>query len=548
MKAVLSQLNLDPLRAVDRSETLFFAGYNQLIPTLRDPASGAHGPDLEAALVFLDGETILGADLFELPTPAGQAGALARLDELLAAISDYARRVAPVPVVVSTVLLPPERFLRFLEANSSFSFGDWQTALNQRIRASRETDRNVLILDWERCVADHGYRNLYDDRFFYLARVKLNQRAMEILHRELSGLLRAHRGQARKVLCLDLDNTLWGGVVGEDGLAGVALSEDGVGKAYRDFQRALRALRQLGVLLVINSKNNVADVDEMFSRHPMMVLAGEDFVARRINWEDKASNLRSLAAELGLGLDAFVALDDSPVERALLQKELPEVACPDFPQDPALLRCWLLRELVPAYFGRVSLTAEDQQRTAQYAARAQRAAIAPADPREFVKSLGIALDVRFNDPDQRARVAQLTQKTNQFNMTTRRSTEAEIDALLRDDRADVVTVGYQDRFGQEGVVGVALVSYRDARASVDTLLLSCRVIGRRVEHQLLLAVARRARERGCQFISAEFLPTPKNLAAADFYAEAGLVRAGTSLYELSVDALITSLEKQVQPA
>lgn len=527
MKAILSNTNLEPLAALLRPEAAWFSGHGQLLRDLLDPASGAHAAGLDAALVFLDGEELLGAALSELPTEAAWAGVRARAAELFAALEAYGRALGTVPLVVSTIVLPPWRFTRFLEAHGPWSFERWQAELNAQVRALARGRSNVLVLDWERVTLEHGHATLHDDRFWYLGRVKLNQRGLVALESELRLLLAAWRGAARKVLAVDADGTLWGGVVGEDGPRGIALSEDGAGKAYRDFQRAVRSLQDVGVLLALCSKNEEQDVLEVLRDHPLSVLRPEHFAAREVNWRDKATNLRALADALGLGLDAFVMIDDNPVERQLLREHLPEVAVPDVPADPARLRTWLLRDVVPAYFGRVSLTEEDRGKTAQYAALAGRRELAATlDLDAFLARLEVRVDLAWNAPEHRLRIAQLTQKTNQWNVTTRRYTEAEVDALLAADDVDVLTASYADRYGQEGVVGLAIVRHAAAAARLDTLLLSCRVIGRRVEHRLLREVARRAVERGAARLEAEFLPTPKNAVAAGFFAGVGLTPSG----------------------
>lgn len=525
MMALLSNVNVDPLAAQLRPEATWSAGYGQLLPALLDPASPARAPDVDGALVFLDGEELVGAGLHGLPTEAAWELVRARADELLAALAGYAEALGTRPLVVSTVVLPPWRFTRFLEAHGPWSFEPWQARLNASLRALARGRANVLLLDWERLTLEHGHATLHDDRFWYLGRVKHSPRGLQVLADELRLLLAAWRGPARKVLALDADGTLWGGVVGEDGLAGIALSEDGVGKAYRDLQRALRSLKDLGVLLVLCSKNEERDVLEVLEAHPLRVLRADDFAARQVNWRDKATNLRALADELGLGLDAFVLLDDNPVERQLVREHAPEVAVPDPPTDPARLRSWLLREVVPRHFGRVALTEEDRGKTAQYAALAGRNALAAGlDLEAFLARLEVRLELLWSPRAHLARVGQLTRKTNQWNVTTRRYTDAEVEALLAADDVDVLAVSYADRLGEEGVVGLGVVRRAGTTARLDTLLLSCRVIGRRVEERLLRALAGRAAERGATRLEAEFLPTAKNAVAAGFFAAAGLTR------------------------
>lgn len=546
-RAILSNVNVDPLAGLLRPEPVWLCGYGRLELDLLDPTSGAYGPEVDGALVFLDAEELLGAALHDLPTDAAWAAVSERIDALLAAVDGYGRWLGARPLVVSTLVLPPWRFTRFLEAHSGWSFARWQADLNAKVRALARGRSNVLILDWERLTLEHGYAALHDPRFWYLGRVKLNQRGLTALRDEHAALLRAWRGGARKVLALDADGTLWGGVVGEDGPGGLQLSEDGVGKAFRDLQRALRSLAAVGTLLALCSKNEEADVLEVLRDHPMCLLRPEAFAAREVNWRDKATNLRALAETLGLGLDAFVFLDDNPVERQLIRDALPEVVVPELPADPAQRPGWLLREVVPAHFGRVTLTEEDRRKTEQYAAQAVRRELGGGlDLDAFLARLEIRLDLAWNPAAQRQRIAQLTQKTNQWNVTTRRYTEADVEAMLAADDVDVLTVAYADRFGQEGVVGLGILRHASDEARLDTLLLSCRVIGRRVERRLLLELARRAQARGARRLSAEFLPTSKNGVAAGFFGEVGLTDLGGGRFTAALDELVPRLTAELE--
>ena len=274
------------------------------------------------------------------------------------------------------------------------------------------------------------------------------------LARLLQQALDAFVGRARKVLILDLDNTLWGGVVGESGPLGIDLSEDGTGRCYRDFQRTVKALQGTGVLLAISSKNNPADLEEVFERNPMMILRREDFACIRANWETKPQNLVEIAESLNLGLDSFVFLDDNPIEREMVKAALPMVAVPDFPEHLEQLPGWFLREIVPAWFGKYILTNEDNGKTRQYRANEERRQLSRSlDFDEFLRDLQIECGMRVDPVEQTARIAQLTQKTNQFNLTSRRYQITDIEHFLGSSSHAVLLLDYRDRFGDEGSVG-----------------------------------------------------------------------------------------------
>jgi FkbH-like protein len=331
-------------------------------------------------------------------------------------------------------------------------------------------------------------------------------------------------GRVAKAIAVDLDNTLWGGVIGEDGLAGIQVGPEYPGAAYQALQQALLDLTARGILLAIASKNNPQEAMEALGAHPGMLLRPEHFAAMRINWKEKSESLREIAAELNIGLDAIAFLDDNPVERQRVREEAPEAMVVELPAD-TMAYARAVRDY-PA-FERLALSEEDRQRTKYYTAERQRAALAQtaASREEFYRSLDQEAEIAPVDPLTFARTAQLTQKTNQFNLTTRRYTEQQIEELTRRPGWEVLTINVRDRYADNGLVGVAIThDEREVEGEVceiDTFLLSCRVIGRTVETALLAYLAEEARERGAQRLEGWFLPTKKNAPARDFYRDHG---------------------------
>jgi len=327
-------------------------------------------------------------------------------------------------------------------------------------------------------------------------------------------------GLTAKVLVVDLDNTLWGGVVAEDGVDGLQCGQEYPGAAYQDLQRAILSLRSRGVLLAVASKNNEAEALEALDLHPGMLVRSGDFAARRINWHDKARSIREIAAELNVGLDSLAFLDDSAFEREQVRQAVPEVMVINLPDDP-MRRATALREC--PLFERLSVTSEDRKRGRMYAEQAQRVdlerQVATLDG--FLRSLRIGMDMREMSPDGLARVAQLTQKTNQFNLTTRRYSEQEILELGRDQNSRVYQVHVSDRFGDNGIVGVAITRRAGATWEIDTFLLSCRVIGRTIEQAMLARIAEDAAADGATSLRGWFLITRKNQPSSNFYPSNG---------------------------
>jgi FkbH-like protein len=535
MIRVLSNINVEPIKSGFRGEAISFAGYNQLERELLDAGSPLYGNDVNEILVFLDGEELLRNCLFQLPDEAAAQSALDEMDTLLSRIGSYLEAKSAAVCTINTIAFPPRTFLSHLNVNTSFSFTALENRINEAIATFAAKHANVLILDWRGLIVEQGYNNLIDDKFWYLARVKLNQTALKALTLEYKRLRHAYRSGPKKVLLLDLDNTLWGGVLGEAGVAGIELGEDGLGKAYREFQQALKSLTEVGVLLAVVSKNNEADALEAFRTHAMMALQIEDFACRRINWEPKPANIIEISRELNVGLDSMVFLDDNPVERELVRLSVPDVAVPEFPADATGLKRWLLSEIVPQYFGKVRLTKEDRDKTRQYRANASRAeAASRMSLEDYLGTLEIRTTISDKPAQHKQRIAQLIQKTNQFNLTARRYSEAEISSMYEDPRWMVLSLEYSDKFGQEGVVAAALVEIADQSANINSLVMSCRVIGRKVEYALLAHIGEELRTRGIHKLTGEYIRTSKNGVAADFYSKAGFVPSSESVFALDL--------------
>ena len=348
----------------------------------------------------------------------------------------------------------------------------------------------------------------------------------------------------KKCLVLDLDNTLWGGVLGEDGVDGIKLGGDYPGKAYTYWQRAIMQLAANGVILAVCSKNNETDVQELWEKNPHMVLRREHFSALRINWLDKATNLRELADELNIGLDSMVFVDDNPAERELIRQMLPQVTVPDFPEKPYQLMPFF-KSLVENYFRIYAVTEEDRRKTEQYRANALRNAEQArfSDMESYLYSLDLQLDIMPADEHNLPRIAQMTQKTNQFNLTTRRYGESEVQKCL-DEGWRVYCMSVKDRFGDNGITGtIFLKQLDDVTMSIDTLLLSCRILGKGIEEAFVKTVFNLLRLDGYRRLVAEYLPTARNGQTADFYDRMGMTcmatgEDGCKHYEMALEQVM----------
>lgn len=394
---------------------------------------------------------------------------------------------------------------------------EWNAFLRSELQAAG----SAFLVNLDRCRARVGADRFYDHRLWHVARCPWSLAGLQEIARENFKFIRALKGRAKKCLVLDCDNTLWGGIIGEDGLAGIRLGGAYPGSAYVAFQKAILNLYHRGILLALCSKNNENDVWEVFDRHPDMVLKREHLAAWRLNWRDKPENLQELAAELQLTLDALVFADDNPFEIDLVRRLLPSVTVLPLPPD----RPHEYAELLAAcgLFDTLTVSAEDRARTAMIRAEAERRALQSraADFEEYLRSLDLRVTLAPADEMSIPRIAQLTQRTNQFNLTTRRYNEEQIRALAQSPDAQVFSLRLADRFGDSGLVGVCILRHQNTDVWVDTFLLSCRVLGRRVEEVFLLECLRRARERGARRAVGEYIPTPKNGQTADFYPRMG---------------------------
>lgn len=329
------------------------------------------------------------------------------------------------------------------------------------------------------------------------------------------------RGERKKCLVLDLDNTLWGGVLGEDGIDGIKIGGDYPGNAFLYFQQALIELSKTGVILALCSKNNEADVFELWEKNPFVKLNKEYVSAYRINWNNKADNIRELAKELNIGLDSMVFVDDNPTERELILQQLPMVSVPEFPTKPYLLPAFF-KKLVEDYFQTPSLTKEDLKKTAQYKANAARAEESRrfTDLSEFIKSLEIKIEVTAGDSFNIPRIAQMTQKTNQFNLTTKRYSETDVWEFVNDG-GFVACASVGDKFGDNGITAAFIANREGETATIDSYLLSCRILGKGIEFAILTSLFNSLHSSGINTVFADYIPTAKNAQVADFYDRAG---------------------------
>lgn len=406
---------------------------------------------------------------------------------------------------------------------------------NKTLFELSEHYQNLKVIDFSEFTRRFPVSELIDWKFYFISQMGLSARLAKDFKAWFSRKLESMALKRKKCLVLDLDNTLWGGVLGEEGIDGIQIGGDYPGKAFLYFQEALLQLSQSGVILTICSKNNEQDVLDAWEKNPYLALKKEHFATYRINWNDKATNLQEIAEELNLGLDSFVFVDDNPTERELIKQLLPMVEVPEFPAQPYELPVFF-QTLVADYFQVYSITDEDQKKTLQYKANASRAQEQRnfGDFTEFLRSLDIQMTIEQANDFNIQRIAQMTQKTNQFNLTTKRYTDADIRQFVQYGW-QIWCLSVADKFGDNGITGCLMVH----DAEIDSLLLSCRILGKGIEYAFLKTVLSQLRSEGVGAVKAAYLPTIKNKQVADFYDKNGFAvdsegADGTKHYILSL--------------
>ena len=404
--------------------------------------------------------------------------------------------------------------LGLFDRQAETSDAEWWATFDAALSAwIRQSSQATLYLDLQD-VANHvGKAQFFDRRYWHSAQFPFTRTAAQEFTQRVVAVATVLKSPKAKVIVLDADNTLWGGVIGEDGMDGIALGPEYPGNAYREFQRRLLDFQQRGFVLALCSKNNAADVDEVLKNHPHQILRESHFAAKRVNWLDKSDNLQSLALELNLGLDSFVFVDDSDHECAAVKNRLPQVQVVQVPSRPVDVAICLDRV---ARLEILSLTVEDKKKTEMYAQdRVRQEALRDvgggADSGEYLMRLGMKMRITVAPQSHLNRLSQLTKKTNQFNLTTRRYDENQIQERINQPDWLVADFSLADTFGDSGIVGLAMFQRLDAEtAELDTLLMSCRVIGRQAEFAFVNELLRRLRSEGIKRVVADYAPSAKN--------------------------------------
>jgi FkbH-like protein len=429
-------------------------------------------------------------------------------------------------VITTNFRLPPLHDLGAFRSRTLAS--DWSFRKWVNLELGLAAPAYLHICDWEFLTNRIGGLAARDERSWFESKQPCSPALLVELAREAAHLVLSLKRAPKKVLVLDLDNTLWGGVVADDGLEGIELGDTAPrGEAFKAFQKYIASLKQRGVLLAVCSKNDFAKAAEPFEKHPDMVLKMDDIVCFKANWEPKSENIRAMAPELNLGLDSFVFVDDNPAEIEIVRQFVPEVTTLLLGPDPSDYVAQLADSRL---FEPRSITSEDAERTSQYRSEAQRKALAASvtDMASYLESLQMEGVISEFAPVDVPRLSQLINKSNQFNLTTRRRSEAEVLAVMNDPACAAYSMRLKDRFGDHGLISIVIGRKEGATMHLDTWLMSCRVLKRQVEEEVLNEIARLAKIRGCARLEGVYLPTPKNEMVRDFYGRMGFTLTSES--------------------
>ena len=420
--------------------------------------------------------------------------------------------------------------------------------LNYLLMELSSNVKNSFLIDLNNLQSTYGRKELYDDKLYYIAKMPISTNMLPEVAKQVIDVIKALTGKFKKCVILDLDNTLWGGVIGDDGLKSIQIGELGLGHAFSDFQVWLKELKNRGIILAICSKNNEDIAKEPFEKHPEMVLKLDDISMFVANWEDKASNIKHIQETINIGMDSIVFIDDNPFERNLVKSIIPDITVPELPEDPALYLSYLKSLNL---FETASFSENDKDRTKQYQAEVGRETLKSGfnDFNDYLKSLEMVATVHEFEEFEIPRISQLTQRSNQFNLRTIRYTESEIEEIANNDNYITLSFSLKDKFGDYGLISLAIMKKNEDKSLfIDSWLMSCRVLKRGMEEFIINSVIDKAREEGFNKVVGEYIKTPKNAMVEHIYSNLGFTDLGNGRFEANTEDFKyneTNIEKLV---
>jgi len=500
----------------------YVASYNQYNQEILNENSSLYRFKPEITFLILDSREIL-SDLFYFPysisTLERQEFIKKKLSELNELIVTFNKNTKS-KLILTNFVIPTYSPYGLYENKIKYGLKEMIKDLNNKLETLTQNLESVYCFDMNGFVTRFGEHNVFNFREFFFGDVKVSIDYIPYLAYDFMGYVKPMLGLTKKCIVLDLDNTLWGGIVGEDGFEGIKIGQNVAGKPYTEFQRLLLSLNQRGIILAINSSNNFDDAMKVINEHPNMILKEENFACLKINWNNKVTNMEEIAAELNIGLDSMVFIDDDPVNREMISKNLPGILVIDLPKDPSQYTPTLttLND-----FNLLKITQDDINRGKMYLQERKRKDFqgSTTNLEEFLKQLNIKIKIKNADKFTIPRISQLTLKTNQFNLTTKRYQEEEIRQIAENNNWLVGCAQVEDKFGDNGITGVFIVKKENKNWFLDTFLLSCRVMGRGIEEGILSYVLQKAKEEGASTLKGQFISTKKNKPSENFLKNYG---------------------------
>ena len=513
--ALLSNVTVDLIAGKLRRKYDIYIpeGFDTWVQDAIDPMSVLYTQGVDAAIVLLDGTEARAWSSIEEGTE--------RISFWKQAIISLVNNIAG-PVFLSTIDFRENRIKSLSERKYRYELeNEWY----QFVQKTIDANKNVFLIDLADIIADMGRKHFYSNKMWYLSSMPYSRDGLSAVSSEIDRVLGSAFSPRKKIIALDLDNTLWGGIIGEDGVDGIDLADHKEGQRYYDFQRQLLEMKKRGIVLAINSKNNPEDAEAAIQGHPAMLLRDTDFVSRKINWENKAINLKAMEHELNITEGGFVFIDDNPVERETVKGECPDVYVPDYPADTSELLSYA-EEIWFDCCRPLRVLGEDLNKTKMYQDEAKRKQEMSESLNldDYIAKLGMEVDIHRMRPSEVERVVQLINKTNQFNVTTKRYTKEQIEGIEKDHKNVIYVVYSADKYGDSGLISVIILKTENEYTKIDTFLMSCRVMGRKLEDVIINELA--ARYKG-QLIG-EYIPTAKNAPVNNLFDRLGFTLVSTT--------------------
>lgn len=509
-------LNLSKINGL--SVNVHVSGFNQYSQDILDNESILYKLNLDIVFISIDLFTLTEDLIYDTAQNKLELFKKRLEEEVFSLLKIISKKLPKIQVFIDNFCYLRSSTMATIEYNSVYSYMQLEDLANLELYETVMRLDSINIVDVRSMVIREGVKKLTDNRLYYLAKSHWSHIGLKKLSELYFRYLNAFIGKRKKCIVLDLDNTIWGGIIGDDGIENITLSNEGEGKAFYDFQRELLKLYQRGIILAINSMNTREIVLESMNNHPYMILKPEHFVSIKIDWRNKAQKMTEIAEEINISTDSFVFLDDSDFEREIITKEFPEIFVPKLPVDYADYPDFIRNMAV---FDHMNITKDDLNRNKSYKANTAREILKSKviNIEDFYYSLNMKAKIGRATSRQIPRIAQMTQKTNQFNLRTIRYTDADIKEFISSPDYLVYYLSLSDKFGDNGIVGTTIIKIEGKQAFIDSFIFSCRALGRTAETALINFIINDVIEKGAEILVGEYLETNKNSPCKEFYSK-----------------------------